>query len=136
MRRRRLALLLAALPLAGAGPAELDLARDYIACYRATLPDLRRLALGAAAGGDAPEAAEVQAAIDAELATAEPAYREAMAQALAEGLPPEALRRAVANGSIRAEIGASPNAARLSGTLNRLTFEAVTGMAERALRPR
>ncbi|MBP0494082.1 hypothetical protein [Roseomonas indoligenes] len=136
MRRRRLALLLATLPLTAAGPAELDLARDYVVRYRATLPDLRRLALGAAAGGNVPGSAEVQAAIDADLTTAEPAYREAMALALAEGLPPDALRRALADGSIRAEIAASPDAIRLSSTLNRLTFEAVAGMAERAMKPR
>lgn len=137
MRRRPLALLLTsfALPaLAQDGPGALDLARDYVARHRATLPDLRALALGAAGSGSGSESAALQAAVDAELATAEPAYREALARALAEGLPPEALRRALADGSIRAEIQASPQAARLIGTLNRATFEAATGMAERALR--
>jgi 2-hydroxychromene-2-carboxylate isomerase len=137
MRRRLLpALLLAALPLpaaAQATPEGLALARDYVAQHRGTLPDLRGLVLGAAGDGSGTEAAALRAAIDAELTTAEPAYREAMAAALAEGLSQEALRSALADGSIRAAIRASPNAARLIGTLNRLTFEAVTGMAERAL---
>ncbi|WP_458095873.1 hypothetical protein [Roseomonas sp. WA12] len=139
LRRAFPALLAAALPFAAARAQEaavaedrLALAREYVARHRATLPDLRNLALGATAGGDAASQ-PIRDAVDAELVTAEPAYREALAGALAEGLSAETLRAALADGSIRTALGASPNPARLVGTLNRLTFEAVTGMAERAM---
>ena len=135
LRRALPALLAAALPFGAARAQEdgLALAREYVARHRATLPDLRSLALGASTGGDALSP-PVRDAVDAELATAEPAYREALAGTLAEGLSVETLRAAVADGSIRTAIAASPNPTRLVGTLNRLTFEAVTGMAERAMR--
>ena len=127
--------LLAAIPLSDAWAQEgaLALARDYVARHRGTLPDLRGLVLGATAG-DGTASREIGAAVDAELARAEPDYREALARALAEGLGPPALRAALADGSIRSAIEASPNAARLAGTLNRLTFEAATGAAERVMR--
>ena len=139
LRRAFPALLAAALPFAVRGQEavvpedRLALAREYVARHRATLPDLRTLALGATAGGDAVSQ-PIRDAVDAELMTAEPAYREALAGALAEGLSAETLRAALADGSIRDALGASQNPSRLVGTLNRLTFEAVTGMAERAMR--
>jgi len=141
MRRRAIPiLLLAALPLGPAsaqGNAEtLTLAREYVERHRGTLPDLEQLTLAAVGGGEDPEGLRLEAAMRAELEAAEPKYREAMARLLATGLDLTTLQHALADGSIRARIAASPNARRLSSDLNRLTLETVSGISERVLRRR
>jgi hypothetical protein len=137
LRRRILpALFSALLPLAAhaqENAATLALAREYVALHRGTLPDLQQLATAAVGGGDDAEGLRLEAALRAELETAEPRYREAVAQILASGLDATALRRALADGSIRAVITASPNARRLSSDLNRLTVETVATVSERVL---